>query len=897
MMLCYLLLCVVILIIFRIDLMADSQPKTNPGAHQAPASFQNFPISSLQLSDDELISGRNGKEMDESQSPERIEEPPSAVFPQKVAPQRDGKDGPKKVLRSKLWEILGKASPENNEDVNSETPEVVKTNSKSCQGIKSSLIKHITSEISTRTTSLSQRMVGAKGIRNRSILTGAILGGKSTEEFTSQGTKGQALDKRFHDLGYYSFGRESSPEPNEVSYGAIEDSPALAHYKGLQARETSSEISKRGFDDERFPSWYLSVIIPPRLVVYVYIQILNGQPAILNNPNDDDVLPANQADPDQQDPQVANVDYHHIHHNHDNHQDQQPDIPGEPQLPPQDGYDNQADPDQSEESEDEVSDHDNHQDHGEPVVIHGRGGRGRGGRGRGGRRGGGEIGGRRGGGPGRGGRGRGVVEGQEHEYGVYELDDDDLLANQDDPDQQDPQVAADIPHNHDNHQDQQPDIPGEPQLPPQDGYDNQADPDQSEESEDEVSDHDNHQDHGEPVVIHGRGGRGRGGRGRGGRRGGGEIGGRRGGGPGRGGRGRGVVEGQEHEYGVYELDDDDLLANQDDPDQQDPQVAADIPHNHDNHQDQQPYIPGEPQLPPQDGYDHQSEESEDEVSDHGDENQAYDNANAAAQPLPPQLIVNNQANGNANAAAPPLPPQLIVNSDQSEDEVSDDDDENQANGNANAAAPPLPPRGDPGCPLRPLLPRNYHEPRHIPVFRGGRRGRGGGRRGGRGGRGVPGNVHQGEHVPLVDDANVANQQEQQVGGNVNNDNHDQQEDGGNDYNDANGAHANANPAIPPLPVPAPVPQVDDANVANQQEQQVGGNVNNDNHDQQEDGGNDYNDANEAHANANPAIPPLPVPAPVPQVDDVPPPPPLLNFSCYNTTRRLEQDHCQNPEME
>lgn len=183
MMLCYLLLCVVILIIFRIDLMADSQPKTNPGAHLAPASFQNFPISSLQLSDDEMISGRNGKEMDESQSPERIEEPPSAVFPQKVAPQRDGKDGPKKVLRSKLWEILGKASPENNEDVNSETPEVVKTNSKSCQDIKSSLIKHITSEISTRTTSLSQRMVGAKGIRNRSISTGAILGGKSTEDF------------------------------------------------------------------------------------------------------------------------------------------------------------------------------------------------------------------------------------------------------------------------------------------------------------------------------------------------------------------------------------------------------------------------------------------------------------------------------------------------------------------------------------------------------------------------------------------------------------------------------------------------------------------------------------------------------------------------------------------
>ncbi|CAF1816964.1 unnamed protein product [Brassica oleracea var. botrytis] len=212
----------------------------------------------------------------------------------------------------------------------------------------------------------------------------------------------------------------------------------------------------------------------------------------------------------------------------------------------------------------------------------------------------------------------------------------------------------------------------------------------------------------------------------------------------------------------------------------------------------------------------------------------YDNANAAAPPVSPHD--NHQDDGDGQPAAQPLPPQVIVNSDQSEDEVSDDDGENQANGNANAAAPPLPTRGDPGCPLRPLLPRNYHEPRHIRVFRGGRRGRGGGRRGG---RGVPGNVHQGEHVPLVDDANVANQKEQQVGGNVNNDNHDQREDGGNDYNDAN----------------------------------------------------------EAHANANPAIPPLPVPAPVPQVDDVPPPPPLLNFSCYNTTRRLEQDHCQNPEME
>ncbi|KAF2602194.1 hypothetical protein F2Q70_00025075 [Brassica cretica] len=381
--------------------------------------------------------------------------------------------------------------------------------------------------------------------------------------------------------------RESSPEPNEVSYGAIEDSPALAHYKGLQARETSSEISKRGFDDERFPSWYLSVIIPPRLVVYVYhAQIRNGQPAILDNHDDDDVLAdddllANQAEPDQQDPEVANVDYHHIDHNHDNHQD--------------------------------------------------------------------------------------------HGDGQPDANGDDLL---DDPDQQDPEAYENQAHGDA--------IPAAPPLPP-----------------------------------HG-------------------------------------------------------IAN------------------------------------PAAGYDHQDDhdQSEDEGNDH----------------------------------------------DQSEDEGNDHDDENQAHGNANAAAPPLPPRGDPDCPLRPLLPRNYHEPRNIHVFRGGRRGRGGGRRGG---RGVPGNVHQGEHVPLVDDANVANQQEHQVGGNVHNDNHDQQEDGGNDHNDANEAHANANPAAPPLPphapVPAPVPQVDDA----------------------------------------------PVPAPVSQVDDVPPPPPPLplKFLRYNTTRRLEQDHCQNPEME
>ncbi|KAF8106987.1 hypothetical protein N665_0129s0056 [Sinapis alba] len=175
------------------------------GAHQAPARdlFQNIPISSPQRSTDELISGRNGKEMDKS--PERMEEPPAAVLQQKVASQREDKDGTGKdkngstdVLRSKLWEILGKASPVNNEDVNSETPEVVKTNSKLNQD-KSSNDDPLTKprhysdtietdsespEVATRrpvTRSLLQRRVGARGIQKRTK-TGANLGGKSTEE-------------------------------------------------------------------------------------------------------------------------------------------------------------------------------------------------------------------------------------------------------------------------------------------------------------------------------------------------------------------------------------------------------------------------------------------------------------------------------------------------------------------------------------------------------------------------------------------------------------------------------------------------------------------------------------------------------------------------------------------
>ncbi|KAJ4892496.1 Uncharacterized protein Rs2_32244 [Raphanus sativus] len=170
------------------------------GAHQAPArdSFQDIPISSPLRSDDELISGRNGKDMDKS--PERMEEPPSAVFPQKVASQREAKakDGSTDVLRSKLWEILGKASPVNNEDVNSETPEVVKTNSKLNQDKSSNddpltRPRHLSDTIETDsespeaatrrpvTRSLMQRRVGAKGIQKRTK-TGVNLGGKITEE-------------------------------------------------------------------------------------------------------------------------------------------------------------------------------------------------------------------------------------------------------------------------------------------------------------------------------------------------------------------------------------------------------------------------------------------------------------------------------------------------------------------------------------------------------------------------------------------------------------------------------------------------------------------------------------------------------------------------------------------
>ncbi|CAH8387003.1 unnamed protein product [Eruca vesicaria subsp. sativa] len=173
--------------------------------HQSPArdSFQNIPIFSPRHSDDELIGGKKGKEMDKS--PQRMEEPPSAVFPPKLASQREEKDGTGKdkngstdVLRSKLWEILGKASPENNEDVNSETPVVVKTNSKLDQDKSSnshSLTKprHNSDTIETDsespevattrpvTRSLLQRRVGAKGIQKRTK-TGASLGGKTTEE-------------------------------------------------------------------------------------------------------------------------------------------------------------------------------------------------------------------------------------------------------------------------------------------------------------------------------------------------------------------------------------------------------------------------------------------------------------------------------------------------------------------------------------------------------------------------------------------------------------------------------------------------------------------------------------------------------------------------------------------
>ncbi|CAL9237233.1 unnamed protein product [Arabidopsis halleri] len=174
------------------------------GAHPAPArdSFQNFPISSPQQSHGELNGGRNDTVMD--RSPERMEDPPSAVLLQKVASQREmdkpdkEKNGTTDVLRSKLWEILGKASPANNEDVNSETPEVEKTNFKLSQDKGSNddpLIKprHNSDSIETDsespenatrrpvTRSLLQRRVGAKGVQKRTK-AGANLGRKSTEQ-------------------------------------------------------------------------------------------------------------------------------------------------------------------------------------------------------------------------------------------------------------------------------------------------------------------------------------------------------------------------------------------------------------------------------------------------------------------------------------------------------------------------------------------------------------------------------------------------------------------------------------------------------------------------------------------------------------------------------------------
>ncbi|KAG7570768.1 hypothetical protein ISN45_Aa04g033180 [Arabidopsis thaliana x Arabidopsis arenosa] len=174
------------------------------GAHPVPArdSFQNFPISSPQHSHGELNGGRSNTVMD--RSPERMEDPPSAVLQQKVASQREmdkpdkEKNGTTDVLRSKLWEILGKASPANNEDVNSETPEVEKTNFRLSQDKGSNddpVIKprhnsdsietdSESPEIATRrpvTRSLLQRKVGAKGVQKRTK-AGANLGRKSTEQ-------------------------------------------------------------------------------------------------------------------------------------------------------------------------------------------------------------------------------------------------------------------------------------------------------------------------------------------------------------------------------------------------------------------------------------------------------------------------------------------------------------------------------------------------------------------------------------------------------------------------------------------------------------------------------------------------------------------------------------------
>ncbi|XP_019082437.1 PREDICTED: uncharacterized protein LOC104793679 [Camelina sativa] len=188
--------------------------------HQAPAreSFQDFPISTPQHTHGELNGGKNDKVTD--RSPGRMEEPPSAVLQQKVASQREemGKPGKEQngttdALRSKLWEILGKASPANNEDVNSETPEVVKTNLKLSQDKGSNddpLIKprhnsdsietdSESPEVATRrplTRSLLQKRVGAKGVQKRTK-AGANIGRKTAEEVNNifsfdEGLRGKA---------------------------------------------------------------------------------------------------------------------------------------------------------------------------------------------------------------------------------------------------------------------------------------------------------------------------------------------------------------------------------------------------------------------------------------------------------------------------------------------------------------------------------------------------------------------------------------------------------------------------------------------------------------------------------------------------------------------------------
>ncbi|XP_023640596.1 meiosis-specific protein ASY3 [Capsella rubella] len=189
------------------------------GVHQAPAreSFQDFPISSPQHSHGELNGGRNNKVLD--MSPEGMEEPPSAVLQQKVASQREEMEQPGKekigstdALRSKLWEILGKASPANNKDVNSETPEVVKANLKLSQDKGSyddPLIKPIHNSDSIETDSESPedaarrpvtrsllKRVGAKGVQKRTK-AGANTGRKTAEQVNNifsfdEGFRGKA---------------------------------------------------------------------------------------------------------------------------------------------------------------------------------------------------------------------------------------------------------------------------------------------------------------------------------------------------------------------------------------------------------------------------------------------------------------------------------------------------------------------------------------------------------------------------------------------------------------------------------------------------------------------------------------------------------------------------------